>query len=55
MSRYPFGADGLADLRVEARDEASERPRVTVSANQPLEIELLWPGGSQVLRVGPAL
>jgi hypothetical protein len=55
VSRYPFGPEGLADLRVEARDEPSERPRVTINATHPLEVELIWSGGSEVLRAGPVL
>jgi hypothetical protein len=26
-----------------------------VSANQPLEVELVWAGGSELMRVGPVL
>lgn len=53
VSRYPFHAEGLADLRVEARALPTDRPKVTISANQPLEVELVWPGGSEILRAGP--
>ena len=55
VSRYPFSADGLAELRVFARADVKEKPRVTVTANQPLEVELIWAGGSETLRVGPVL
>jgi hypothetical protein len=55
VSRYPFGADGLAELRVQARTDAAQRPRFTISANQPLEVEVVWAGGSEVTRVGPSL
>jgi hypothetical protein len=55
VSRYPFGADGMAELRVEARIDAAERPHVTVTANEPLEVELIWSGGSEITRVGPLL
>jgi hypothetical protein len=55
VRRYPFAADGLLDLRVEARSSVTERPRVTLSSNQPLEVELLWPGGSEIVRVGSLL
>jgi hypothetical protein len=53
VTRYPFGADGSVDLRVEARADKNEKPRVTVTSNQPLEVELVWAGGSEILRVGP--
>jgi hypothetical protein len=48
VSRYPFGRDGLADLRVAARANLADKPQVTVSASQPLEVELIWSGGSHV-------
>jgi hypothetical protein len=53
VRRYPFGQGGLLDLRVEARSDPGQRPRVTLQANQPLEIELSWAGGSETLSVGP--
>jgi hypothetical protein len=52
VSRYPFGPNGLLELRVAARNDVSERPHVTLVANQPLEVELSWAGGSEVLTVG---
>lgn len=54
VDRYPFGNDGLVDLRIAARKDVTERPDVTVSANRPLEVELIWPGGTDLLRAGPA-
>ncbi len=54
VSRYPFGADGLVELRVEARTSSQEKPRVTISSNRPLEVELSWPGGAELLQVGQA-
>jgi hypothetical protein len=53
VSRYPFEQEGLAELRVEARADASQRPRVTITSNQPLEVELIWLGGSEIVRAGP--
>ena len=53
VTRYPFHAEGLVDLRVEARSDPTQRPVVTISANQPLEVELVWAGGREVMRAGP--
>jgi Trehalase len=53
VARYPFGAEGMVDLKVEARTAVGERPRVSVTANQPLEVELIWHGGSLVVPAGP--
>jgi glycogen debranching enzyme len=55
VTRYPFGQEGSVDLRVEARPDASTKPSVTITSNQPLEVELIWAGGSEVLRAGPLL
>jgi hypothetical protein len=53
VARYPFGADGSAELRVEARSDVNQRPNVHITANQPLEVELVWPGGSELVTAGP--
>ncbi len=53
VSRYPFGEDGVLDVRAAARTDPSEKPRVTATSNVPLELELIWPGGSELLQVGP--
>ncbi|HEY6081364.1 MAG TPA: trehalase family glycosidase, partial [Polyangiaceae bacterium] len=55
VSRYPFGADGLAELRAEARADPMSRPRVSIESNRPLEVELVWPGGSELIVVGPSV
>lgn len=49
VERYPFGKDGLYDLRVDARTDVSQRPQITISGNAPLQIELVWGGGSEII------
>lgn len=47
VARYPFGADGLLDLRCEARASADERPRITASSSAPLTLVVRWAGGEE--------
>jgi hypothetical protein len=54
VSRYPFGADGVVELRASARNSSSDKPRVSITSNRPLEVELIWPGGSELISAGPS-
>ncbi|MBD9301586.1 MAG: glycoside hydrolase [Alistipes senegalensis] len=45
IERYPFGPDGVVDLRVRARKSADETPAVTVSTNVPFELVVTWGDG----------
>ncbi|MBI4927641.1 MAG: glycoside hydrolase [Anaerolineae bacterium] len=49
VQQYPIGAQGLLDLRCEARAGAQEKPRITASANLPLTLEILWSGGREIM------
>lgn len=51
VERYPFGQDGVLALRCAARSNPAEKPRISVESAQPLEIELRWPGGREVIAV----
>ena len=53
VDRYPFGPSGLVDLRVEARKNAAEAPKITVRSSVPLELEVTWEGGRESRRVSP--
>jgi hypothetical protein len=53
VERYPFGSEGLLDLRCAARTEARERPRLTVRSNVALSIDLRWSGGRERIVVPP--
>ena len=45
---YPFG-DTPITLRCEARANPLDEPVITVEASCPIEVEILWEGGSKVL------
>ena len=42
ISRYPLGKDGLIDIKVAKRSSKSEKPKVTIKTNMPLEVTLIW-------------
>ncbi len=51
VKRYPFGARGRIDLKVEARSAANEAPVIEVKSDVPFELELIWPGGKETRRI----
>ena len=42
VEQYPFGKDGELSLFCEAREDANDIPKITVSSNVPVEIEIVW-------------
>ncbi|MEX0654853.1 MAG: trehalase family glycosidase [Phycisphaeraceae bacterium] len=51
VRQYPFGPDGLLDLRCTARRRPEEKPAIEVVSNVPVEVELRWAGGQERLHV----
>jgi hypothetical protein len=51
VRQYPFGRDGLLDLRCEARSSASQRPAVHVTSNIPLALRVFWEGGEETVQL----
>lgn len=47
VRRYPFGAGGLLDVIVAARQDPLDEPVVTVRGNVPLTVDLRWSGGQR--------
>ena len=54
VEQYPFGSDGLLTLICEARADQTERPKITVQSNIPVELEIIWgkPGEKQSTILG---
>ena len=50
IHRYPFGRAGTADLHCAARLSPQDKPVITVRADRPLEVEVRWDGGAEVLQ-----
>ncbi|WP_308637255.1 MGH1-like glycoside hydrolase domain-containing protein [Paenibacillus silvisoli] len=55
VSQYPFGANGLLDLKCAARASAGERPSIEVKSNAALELVVIWQGGEERIAVNPGL
>jgi len=55
VDRYPFGKNGSLSLRCAARENQKERPRLQVKSNMPVEIDLRWAGGRDVVRADPSV
>ncbi len=51
VEQYPFGADGLIDLRCEARDSALERPVIRAKSNIRVKLKLHWNGGEEIIQL----
>ncbi|HEX6767558.1 MAG TPA: trehalase family glycosidase, partial [Polyangiaceae bacterium] len=53
VDRYPFGSDGMLDLRCAARSSATERPRLSIKSNVAFTLDLVWGGGRERVPVTP--
>jgi hypothetical protein len=51
VRQYPFGAEGWLDLECGPRGSARARPSLTVHANVPLTLQVVWEGGAETLAV----
>lgn len=51
VKRYPFGKKGLLDLSAARRRRASAEPRIEVTSNVPLELDLRWAAGKKTVQV----
>jgi hypothetical protein len=51
VQRYPFGPDGLLDLKCNQRISQDERPSLEVHSNIPLTLEVIWKGGAYTLNI----
>ena len=47
VERYPFGKDGLLNLRCAARRNLSDLPHVEVSSNVPVKLVVQWMDGTR--------
>ncbi|CAI6043615.1 MGH1-like glycoside hydrolase domain-containing protein [Cohnella sp. JJ-181] len=52
ISRYPYGNDGILDLRCEKRTSPKEKPVITAKANIPVTLVVRWEGGKESLKLG---
>jgi hypothetical protein len=55
VHNYPWKKEGCLDLRCNARGSTQEKPVVTVSGSLPVEIEICWDGGKELVRCAKTL
>jgi hypothetical protein len=55
--RYPFGLNGVLDLKCYSRNNQQDRPKIEIHSNIPFTLELIWEGGSDTIIIdkGPDL
>ena len=53
IERYPFGPDGMIDLKAEARRSPDAEPRITVSTNIPFTLVVLYGDKEKKIAVEP--
>ncbi|RHJ92111.1 MGH1-like glycoside hydrolase domain-containing protein [Parabacteroides bouchesdurhonensis] len=51
IKRYPFGMDGLVDIKVKARSAATQEPQVEITSNVPFELTVLWGDKQKVVNI----
>ncbi len=51
VKSYPFGAQGVLDLRCAARETATEKPLIEVRTHHPVRLVVRWAGGENVLDI----
>ena len=42
LNRYPYGENGLIDIKVAKRASKTDKPKVTIKTNVPLEVTVMW-------------
>lgn len=47
--QYPFGLDGLVQLRCEKRSSLNEEPFVHISSSVPVRVKIIWKDGIKVI------
>jgi len=52
VEQYPFGKDGLVDLKCHARSSTLEKPVIEVRSNRPFRLHIRWAGGEGELDAG---
>ena len=51
VRRYPFGSNGILDLKCNRRVSEEERPAIEIHSNIPFTLKVIWKGGSDTLTI----
>jgi hypothetical protein len=49
--RYPFGLNGVLDLKCNTRNSQQDKPKIEIHSNIPFTLELIWEGGSDTIKI----
>jgi len=50
ICRYPFGKDVVIDLICEERKSHDEEPRITISSNKEINVEVIWENNKKIIK-----
>ena len=51
VRHYPFGLDGLLDLKCNRRNSQPDRPLIEVHSEIPLTLKVIWEGGTETVNI----
>jgi hypothetical protein len=51
VRRYPFGLHGIVDLICASRVSRLDRPSIDIHSNVPLSLQVIWEGGTDILKI----
>jgi hypothetical protein len=51
VRHYPFGLNGLLDLKCNRRNSQLDRPLIEVHSDVPLTLKVIWEGGSETVNI----
>jgi hypothetical protein len=51
VHRYPFGSNGVLDLKCNPRSSQADRPTIEIHSNVTFTLEVIWKGGTDTLNI----
>jgi len=51
VRRYPFGSNGVLELKCHARSSQDDRPSIEIHSNIPFTLQVIWKGGTDILYI----
>jgi glycogen debranching enzyme len=51
IERYPYSDKGIINLYCDTRDSLNQKPNIKINSNIPVEVEIKWAAGSEIIKV----
>jgi hypothetical protein len=51
VNRYPFGSNGVLDLKCNRRISQDDQPSIEIHSNAPFTLEVIWKGGTDIVNI----